>query len=170
MSIKKLKKCKVTTPKGDRFLTFRPVSADIPLDQLICDAECPYSKVCDKLPDPRNPEDKDLCFMDFCGNLGDEESSQELGDMVPVDGTIEEALSDFPDIFQILIERNPVVRLKKIVDNFCSTWCDVYQSDYSMCCSENKSCIMNELFLGQKKLVDTLKNKEDIKEDAENNG
>ena len=162
MSIKKLKKCKVNTPKGEIFLTFRPVSSDIPLDQLICDAECPYSKVCDKLPDPRNPEDKDLSFMDFCGNLGDEEETQALSDMVPVEGTIEEAfLSEFPDIFQILIDKNPVVKLKNIVDSFCSTWCDVYQSDYSMCCSENKACIMNDLFLGKKKLVDTLEKKEE---------
>lgn len=151
---KKLKRVKVMTQKGERVLVFRPIK-DIPTEQVICETECPYGKICDKIIDPRNPNNPDFKFTDFCGDLGEimeEESESEksknedLTEYVPVEGTIEENLYDFPDIFQTLIEKNPMVRISDVIDKCCSSWCDSYTKDHSNCNTKNKLCIMHDLF------------------------
>ena len=60
----KFSKIKVETPKGVRYITYKPVPG-VKADELVCETRCPYGKICDKLRDPRHPEDKNLCFMHF---------------------------------------------------------------------------------------------------------
>lgn len=162
-TLKKLKKVKVMTPKGERYLTFAPVDS-VPVDDIVCTTKCPYGKICDKLIDPRNPDKFDeYVFTDFCSELGllnldnsggstGENNEENLLCMVPVKGTIEEAFSkDYPDIFTQIIDKNPLVNVKDFIDSVCSGWCGSYNSEYSNCKSSNKLCMLNGLFMKQEK-------------------
>ena len=160
----KLKRVKVITPKGERTLLYKPVN-DIPTENVICETACPYGKLCEKLEDPRHPEDPNFRFTDFCGELGikdiddgvnSEENDEEISliEMVPVEGTIEKNLSDFPDIYQQLIAKDPVVKLSEIIEKFCSNWCDSYNKEHTNCKYENKLCMMHDLFKNDKLVSD----------------
>lgn len=148
MSNNKLKRVKVDTPKGSRALVFRPVT-NIPTGGLICDSECPYCEICDKLPDPRNPKDDNFRFIDFCGDIGMEYSNSnkdEGGDLVPIEGTIENNLLDIFDNYQEILKSNPMVKLSDVIDKLCQNWCDRYNEKHSNCKSDYKLCIIRELF------------------------
>ena len=141
----KFSKIKVETPKGVRYITYKPVPG-VKADELVCETRCPYGKICDKLRDPRHPEDKNLCFMDFCGEFGSE-SPKGLSEMIPKEGSLEEVFSDFEDIFQTLIKENPMVRLSDIIEKVCSGWCDDHNEEHTNCVASNKSCLLHDLFL-----------------------
>lgn len=160
MDKKKFKRVKVNTPKGERTLLFRPVNNLPPTEDVICESACPYGGVCDKLIDPRYPEDPNFKFTDFCGELeisadcSGGEDHNPFADMVPVEGTIEKNLSDFPDIFQTLIKEDPVVKVSEIIEKFCSNWCDNYNKEHTNCKYENKLCMMHDLFKNDKLKTD----------------
>lgn len=141
--MEKLKRVKVSTPKGDRFITMRPVTDDLEEGEIFCDSICPYGgKVCQRFPDPRNPENSELTFCDFCSDLGEDEGKEELNSMVPLEGEIERAFPDFPDIVKVIEEEDPLVRVGDVIDSVCADGCDLYRSDHSECTSEYPLCIL----------------------------
>ena len=76
--MKKLKTVKVPTSNGEKVVVFRPIEK-IPTSHLICDKECPYGKCCSFIPDPRDPGNEELSFIDFCNDLGaNEEEDSDL--------------------------------------------------------------------------------------------
>lgn len=149
--MEKFKKVSIDTPNGKKILTFRPCEEST--DFTVCDMYCPYGpNTCNRLRDPEHYEDKDYTFMDFCSSLGIKENSDVSKDAVnwvPVAGTLEENLSEFPEIFQELDRVNPCVKIKDVIDSVCSGMCDMYDKEHSMCSPNNQSCI----------LIDLLKNK-----------
>jgi len=147
MSNTKVKNVKVETSKGTRQLTFVPALGNDEPDKLICDSTCPYGpEICRLLKDPTHPDDPDFSFMDFCGNLGAEEGSdKDLGAYVPMEGTLEANLCDFPEIYQVLNAKNPMVRLDKVINCVCADTCDMYCEDHSMCRPDNSACFLIEL-------------------------
>jgi len=155
----KLLKVKVNTPKGERTLLFREIPK-VEEYSCMCDSVCPYKGLCDYICDPRDPENKESTFLDFCSSLGEEiedsnregrEGEAEAGkerkllDSVPVEGTIEKNLSDFPDVVQNIISKNPVVRVKDIITNVCSEWCDMYTEDCSNCKQGTEGCFLKNI-------------------------
>lgn len=150
MTKEKIRLVKVMTPKGERTLVFRPVNKAV--DGIICDTVCPYGDLCSKIIDPRNPDNPKLKFTDFCGDLGEDSENEEndLTEYIPVEGTIEENLYDFPDIFQTLIKNDPVVKVSDIIEKFCKDWCDSYDEEHTGCVSKNKLCMLHNLFKNNK--------------------
>ena len=162
----KFKRVKVVTEKGDRFITFKPVDLNDNLEELVCEKSCPYSKICDKIPDPRNMKDKNLKFLDFCGEAEDEKDNTSLGNMVPLEGTVEEFFKDYPDIFQILIKNNTMVGIKDIIHRVCSGWCESYNKELSNCNSSNSICWLQDLFINHISKDEKKENEENKDEDT----
>lgn len=146
----KLKRVKVSTPDGVKYVMFRPVT-ELPTDRLICDDYCPYEKICGKLPDPRDPGNKELCFTDFCNTLGEgDDEDEKLVGMVPVEGELENLFKDNPNFLKELIEKeNPVYKLSSIIDKCCPGMCEYYSSNYEYCTLKNKMCILRGLLVGE---------------------
>jgi hypothetical protein len=165
----KFKRVKVVTEKGDRFITFKPVDLKDNLEELVCEKNCPYSKICDKIPDPRNMNDKNLKFLDFCGEAEDERDNTSLGNMVPLEGTVEEFFKDYPDIFQILIKNNTMVGIKDIIHRVCSGWCENYNKEMTNCKSTNSICWLQDLFINHISNEDNDKQGENINKEVESN-
>lgn len=143
--MEKYRRVLVETPKGKRYLTYRPVNVENATD-LICETHCPYKNVCDKIKDPRNLENSELTFLDFCSEIGQEKDDDVEVNMVPVAGTIETELGDVVDIFQAMMEKNPPLRLVQVIDNVCPGWCDDYTPEHKNCNAKNGTCIMKNLF------------------------
>jgi len=137
---------KVKGKTGEFSFTYKPTPPDEEDGKLLCDLYCPYNKICDKLRDPRDIDDPDRNFSDFCAELGQtEDENKDLLDFVPVN--LEESFKNFPDIFSQIIDKDPVVRLKKVIKCVCSGWCSDFDESFSKCKYENKSCILHELFI-----------------------
>ena len=95
---------KVSSPKGERVVEYKKVSIDYE-DENLCMTKCPYGGdcgKCDKLRDPRNPENKNACFITFCQEI-DSSIDLVIPDLqrkicmnfyVPVEGTLEKNLGD----------------------------------------------------------------------------
>lgn len=157
---------KVQTPFGERHLTFHPVTIDRE-DENLCETKCPYggngSGLCDKMRDPRDPENPNSYFMVFCqeinvkSDLATPDKEIDMNSYVPAPMTVEENLMDVCDINREIIKRNPYVKLDKVIDSVCSGWCADYCADHSKCTSKNLSCIIPNL----------LKAYEDEKKEAE---
>lgn len=160
-SSKKVKNVKFETKYGTKSLVFVPVLDDDDPEKLLCDSHCPYGPdICRLLKDPKNPDDKNFSFMDFCGALGSEEGGDvSFGQCVPMEGTLEANLTDFPEIYQVLCERNPLVSVNKVIDSVCQDSCDMYCPDHSMCRPDNQACF----------LVDLLKTPTDLLAEAKKN-
>lgn len=170
--MKKLKTVRFSTPKGERSIQFRPVKV-IPSDKVLCDEDCPYGKMCSFMRDPRDPENPKLTFNDFCGSLGEgEDEDSSLTEMVPVEGTVEQNLNDFEDIFQVLLKEEKYVKVSDLIKYHCSKFCDMHTEDRSQCTSSNKMCVLHDLYSGPKEVVNIPEeNPEETKsENAENNG
>lgn len=151
----KAKKVKINTPLGERELVFvQSPKAKAELE-VCCEEVCPYGAVCEKIRDPRNPEDPNSSLLTLCCELGladgDDESMQQF---FPARGTIEQNLADFPDIFQQLTEKNPMVPLKDVIKNVCSKFCDDFEPECTNCSSKNLSCMLHDLF--RAKNIDTI--------------
>jgi hypothetical protein len=146
--MEKIKRVKVSTEKGDRYLVFRPVTdKDV---ENVCLEVCPYGeKICTALRDPRDPENPKRKFTDFCGNLGiledDEDNDKTLKDYVPVRGTLEQALPDFDSIYQTIIKDNGYVRVQEVIDSACDGFCPLYKEDHSECSPKNTGCFLRGL-------------------------
>lgn len=75
-------------------------------EELICETRCPYSDICYKLPDPRNPEDPDSNFEDLCTELGEflepgqneeDPGRAEIINSIPAPGSLE---AIYPEYFK----------------------------------------------------------------------
>jgi len=144
---KKIKKIKVEGENNKAYyFNFRPLF-NVGEDELVCETRCSYCDICDKIRDPRAISDKDRCFEDFCGDLGEVDDPENLN-MIPIPGAIEEGFKDELDIFQGLIKENPTIRVSDMIEKVCSTgWCEDYDKDHSKCKSSNKSCLLHDLFI-----------------------
>lgn len=143
----------VNTEKGQRSLTFRPVDVTNATD-LICESDCPYKGVCDKIKDPRKDAEEGLTFLDFCSEIGTEEDGsidENRINCVPIEGTLETELGDIVSIWGDLIDKNPYVKLSDVIDGVCPGWCDAYTPDHVNCKAGNGSCILRALYLKKKK-------------------
>ena len=147
--MKKLKSIKVSMSDGtEKVIVYRPIE-EIPTSHLICDKECPYGKCCSELPDPRNMEDEELSFTDFCNDLGAEDGSDsELTSMVPKDGSLEELFRGYPNVLQKIIGKKKLVYLNDVIDKCCPDICDYYNKEHTDCTLENKMCFLRGLFVG----------------------
>ena len=142
----KLKKVKINTEKGERFLVFRPAPTLPEGERIACDSVCKYgSKKCRLLRNPENPEDPDESFMDFCANLGCDDKNSDLSQYIPCENTIEENLSDIDDVYQKLIKDNGFVRITEVIDSCCSEVCPMYSKNYENCTEKNDMCILRDL-------------------------
>ena len=163
-NLKKLKVAVIETPLGKRRMTFRPVEDKTIIEgtneqliggEYLCDVHCPYGKVCQYLPDPRHPENKEYKFCDLCAELGDRAGDEENEDysifrtMVPCDGEIERVFGeDMPKIMDILMEANPMYSLNQIIDAVCPGFCEFYDGEHSQCGAHNSLCILSGLWKG----------------------
>ena len=143
----KARQITIQTPNGERKLTFvQSPKAKAELE-ICCEDVCPYGNICEKIRDPRKPEDQNSSLLTLCCELGlgdgDDESLQQF---FPAPGTIEENLYDLPDIFQQVTEKNPYVPVKEVISNVCSKFCEYYEPDCSNCNSKNLSCMLHDLF------------------------
>ena len=149
--IKKLVNVPVETPKGKKTVKFFQFTADDTEGARACEKLCPYADICDQIPDPRCPENKERSFLDFCGELS-ENDDEKFVDVIPCEGSIETSLSDvIGDVFQTLIERRHLVSVPDAIDKICPGWCDSYDKEHSACRVTNKSCMLTNLFFGSKK-------------------
>ena len=146
-NLKKFVSVAVETPKGVKKLKFAKYTGDTEERPCRCETVCSYAKICELIPDPRDPENKDMSFVDFCGELSEREDDKYL-DIVPVENTIEENLSDvLPDICQQIIKDKRLTSADVVVDTLCPGWCSDYKKDHSGCKVENRSCILHDLFM-----------------------
>jgi hypothetical protein len=144
---KKIKVIKVDGENGEKFkFNFRPLY-NVGDDELVCETRCTYCDICNKIPDPRALGDKERCFEDFCGELGEADDPENLN-MIPLPGSLEESFKDENDIFLKLIEKNPVIKLEDLIEKVCSSgWCEDYNKEHTNCNSKNRSCLMQDLFI-----------------------
>lgn len=142
----KLKRVKVDTPLGVKYLTFSPVS-EIPTDELICTKYCSYHEVCGKLPHPSDPTNEDLSFTDFCNDLGEKEGDEDLALTFPCKGELENLFKDDKSILQIIVGKNPIYRLTDIIDSCCPGMCELYNKEHSKCTERNRMCIFSSLLI-----------------------
>ena len=149
--IDKLKRIKVNTPKGERTLVFTKYNLPTTEGRIPCQDICPYAKICDDLPHPEFPDNKEFSFIDFCGGVGisgDDTKEDEL-DLIPAKGTLENNLKDLmtPDVYQKLLKEERLVKINEVVDSFCSGFCEEYTKDHSKCQMSNPLCLMREVFV-----------------------
>lgn len=146
----------VKTPFGDRRILYTQNGDSTEKNVLVC-RECSYNKVCKFIRDPRDPENKEKTFIDFCSsiqeddmeNLPPEEDS--ISTYFPERGAIEDALGkDFPDILKTVIDENPRVYVEDVIEEVCKGWCDDYTPERTNCNCNNMSCILRSLFLKTK--------------------
>lgn len=145
----------VETPKGKKRILYTKTEDS----GLVCN-DCPYNRVCKLIKDPRNPEDPEKTYVDFCAGLElkdftpePEESSEDSITMYhPVKGAIEDGLGkDYPDIIKTVIDSDPRVYVSDIIEEVCKGWCDEYTPERTHCNCNNMSCILRSLFLSVKK-------------------
>ena len=100
-------KVKVLTPKGERVLEYMRVEVDFE-NENFCETKCPYGgkkcSFCDRMKDPREPENENSYYMAFCQDIGIDPNTDILGlnsgeyvDMnfyLPVMGTLCEFLRE----------------------------------------------------------------------------
>lgn len=154
--MKKFKTVEVKTPKGTFKLQFKPGerfhNKQKEEEVSICDLDCPYSKLCGILPDPENMDHPEMRFCDLCtrvGDLAETAEDKEIRYCHPVEGTIENELGDvFPQILEIIKEKNPLLRLDTVIDRICPGMCAEYNKEHTNCGCKNALCIMSDLFLG----------------------
>lgn len=154
----KQKRVKIKTPNGDIYLTFKlhdDYNKDNGFISNVC-LSCRYHHICDKIEDPRYPNNPDFRFIDLCGDIGDiikenngEEDENGISNyLIPVEGTIENNIN----LFQELIKENPLIKLSNIIDSICPNWCSDYDPEHSKCNSKNNLCIMHDLFKFSEKI------------------
>lgn len=149
----KLKSVKVSTPMGEKRVTMVPVLVDPnhPIEESLCAASCPYGNICDKLRDPRDPENPDKTLQDWCVDCSFDgenyDTVNEFGSSHPAEGTIETLYSEDSDSFKQLMKLNPIINLNTFIDNVCPGFCSFYNKDHSECSMKNEFCICKSLFV-----------------------
>ena len=164
----KYKVLEIDTEKGTVSLKLQPILDMDGITEMICETRCPYHKVCEHLPNPRkDATPQNNTFLHFCGSLGEGENEDvELRDCVPAPGSLEEAFKDVfdKDIYQLLVDGNPVVPVKDLIKTVCSGFCDFYDPvNFSKCKSSNQTCLLHDLF----KIAPGELKPEEVKEDKE---
>ena len=141
----RLRVYKVNTPLGPRNLTF--VQEKREENSVVC-SFCPYYNVCNRLPHPETPDNKDKSFMDFCYNVtSDLEKGPSVGDFIPKAGTIEENIADIADPYKALAQdKHAYVKLSDVIDNVCADICPDFDPSHCNCGLENKFCILRQLY------------------------
>jgi len=143
----KARQVPIQTPKGERKLTFVQSPKAKAESEVICEDVCPYGNLCEKIRDPRNPEDPNSSLETLCCELGLNDGDDEtLQQFFPAPRTLEENLPDFPDLFQQVIEKNPVIPVVDFIKNVCSKFCDEFEPGCSNCTSKNLGCMLHDLF------------------------
>lgn len=149
----RLKSIDVETPMGPRKINMVPIMIDPsnPIEETLCASKCPYGNICEKLRDPRNPSDPNRTLQDWCVEISfnDEnlDTVNELGSMVPAEGSIETLYDTESDPFKQLMELNPMVNLNTFIDQVCSGFCSMYNKEHSNCNIKNDFCICKGLFV-----------------------
>jgi hypothetical protein len=172
--IEKLRRVKVETENGTRYLQFRPVVKMPEGRKMACDTVCPYGgKLCSKLRDPSCSDDEESSFMDFCANLGDDDDAKnkDLQTYIPEAGTIEENLYDFQNVYEVLIKNNGYVRVTDVIDSVCSDTCPLYNKEHSKCSPKNNTCLLQDLLANANynpNAEDEIKAEMEAKEKADN--
>lgn len=143
MTNRKIKKVRINTPEGVKYLTYKPVHVE---DLgMVCD-KCPYYGKCDKFLNPETPDDKESSFQEFCADLGTlNESDEELKKYCPKEGTLEDNLSDLPDVYEVLVKGGGYVKLADVIDVVCKDTCPYWNSKHTDCKSTNNFCILEDL-------------------------
>lgn len=146
----KLRVVTVNTPIGPRNLTFIH-EKDESENFIVCE-HCSYYNVCNRLPHPEEPENKDKSFADFCYiQTSDLEKSPSSGDFIPKAGTIEENLTDLCDPYRDLaLDNHSYVKLSDVIDTVCSDVCPDYDVSHCNCGASNKFCFLSQLFENKK--------------------
>lgn len=155
-SVKKPKRINVQTPKGTKSILMLPVLIDsengvVELNDTLCASCCPYVSVCEKLADPRNPEDKNMRLIDWCNESSFSDSTMttttDIAMMHPMKGEIEKLYDEDSEPFKQLTEQNPMVHLNDFIDSVCPGFCDSYNKEHTNCKLENDFCICKDLFI-----------------------
>ena len=114
--------------------------------------------MCNRLPHPEEPDNKEKSFMDFCYAMtSDLEKGPAVGDYIPKEGTIEENLADIADPYKSFAQdEHAYVKLGTVIDTVCDEVCPDYDPSHCNCGIENKFCILRKLFKNN-----NVKNEED---------
>ena len=149
-----MKKGKTFTVKDSSFKdeekkrTFLFVPAnldDSSSNEPLCKTQCPYGiDRCSLIPDPRDSQDPDKCFQDFCFELSDE--GEQFSSYVPKKGTIEEGMRDVNQ-FKHIIEKGSLVDIREVIHTMCNGLCDRYQKNLEGCTSDNQTCILHDILI-----------------------
>lgn len=137
--------------------TFNFHKTDVEAEELACETRCPLNGICDKLRDPRHPDDGEYSFNDFClctGDKGRDEADvindDTLDGYMPViEDVLKFAEGTNTEIYQEIIKANPYVKISDLIDNVCSEdgfGCTMYDKEHSRCTSKNGMCILKKLF------------------------
>ena len=154
--VKRPKRVEVTTPTGVKSIKMMPVLINtengvIELSETLCASCCPYVSVCDKLADPRNPEDKNKRLIDWCNESSFTDSTMttttDIAMMHPMAGEVEKLYEEDSEPFKQLTEQNPMIRLNDFIDTVCPGFCAHYNKDHTECRLDNDFCICKDLFM-----------------------
>ena len=154
INVKKLKTIDVETPSGIKKVQMVPVLLDTSenapeLTDTVCSVCCPYGSICDKLRDPRCPENPKQTLNDWCNDVSmDKEkvAATELAMYCPAEGSIEQLYEGDSDAMKQLLNLNPSVKLNTLIDTVCCGFCDMYNKEHTNCTFSNEMCICRGLF------------------------
>lgn len=147
MAKTKYVRVKVDTPKGTRDLVYRQISKkeiDDSGTNFICEKFCPIGlERCLTLRHPKEFNNPELCFMDFCTSLS--EGDEDFSTCVPVEETINDVLVDLDNYFETYITKNGFIRVKTLIDKACNGSCSMYTPDHSKCNPTNALCLLQDV-------------------------
>lgn len=147
---RKIKRVKINTPNGVRYLTYKPAVVNEENSKDLLCTQCSYYGKCDKFLNPETPDDKESSFQEFCSELGtpSEEGQKvdiQLIDYIPEDGTLEENISDLQDAYEVLIKKNGYVKVTDVIDCVCKESCPLWNEEHTECKSSNEFCLLEDL-------------------------
>ncbi len=148
----------VEVPVNGKIFKFRftPVGSDVNPEDLLCE-KCPLYDICDKVRDPRDLNNEDLNFNDFCLSGGKRDDTADdllndeyMGDFLPsIEDFLKYTEEVNKDVYKQLLETHPLVDLNKVIDCVCGPdgyACSFYNPEHSECTSKNGLCILKSLF------------------------
>lgn len=147
-AFRKIKRVKINTPNGVRFINYKPVVVDENKKELVCN-ECPYFRKCETIMNPEKPDDPESTFQEFCSEIGTSKDGEKvdttLMQCIPEEGTLEENLGDLPDIYQHLIAKKGYVKLENVIDCVCKESCPYWNEEHTECKTSNELCFLQDL-------------------------
>lgn len=134
-----------TGEEKKRQFLFVPAVPDDSNSEPVCKTQCPYGiDKCSRMPDPRDPENPEKCFQDYCFDLSEE--GDNFADYIPVRGTIEEGMRDV-NMFKPIIERGSLVDIREVIHTLCPGMCDRYCKDLRGCTSDVQDCMLHDILV-----------------------